>query len=81
MRELRPQHTRSSTLESTHHGSWRVSRPNPHEQVHMIVHHLVSHDLAVMFGGDRPDEFIQTVSHPSTQHTAAVLRAPHQMQT
>lgn len=27
------------------------------------------------------DELTQTASHPSTQHTAAVLRAPHQMQT
>nr|AVN58527.1 hypothetical protein B5P44_p00232 [Mycolicibacterium sp. CBMA 213] len=80
MRELRPQHTRSSALESTHHRRWRVSRPNPHEQVHMIGHHLMSHDFPAMLGGDRHDEFIQPEGYPSTQHPAAVLRTPHQMQ-
>ena len=35
-------------VERAHHRCRRIGRPDPHEQVHMIGHHFVRHDLRAM---------------------------------
>jgi hypothetical protein len=51
--------------------------PTPHEQVHVIGHHFVPHDLPPMRLGDLREQLIQAAGDPPTQYPSSILRAPH----
>lgn len=51
------------------------------EQVHVVRHDLQRDDLPAAFVGFLPDQFVQACRDPSTENWAAVLRAPHHVQS
>jgi len=65
---------------NTVHYWFGVGRTNTHEQVYVIGHHFVSHDLPTVLDGDLGDQFVEAAADPPAQQPTPILRAPHQMQ-
>jgi hypothetical protein len=55
-------------------------RSDADEQVHVIGHHFLGHDLPAVLSGDLLQQLTAAERYPPAQNPSPVLRAPHQVQ-
>jgi len=80
MRELLAQYSCGAAFECPYHRRWRVTWPDPREQVHVIGHDFLGQDLPSVLVGDLLQQLAAPAGYPSAQNPALVLRAPNQAQ-